>query len=86
MKLEKGRPQDFEKAIEAIRCIVRKLNLTGTLQDLRIFLYVFAGQPKLHYDIKDSRIFSARSLTFSSSSLDWGTIIEISTTLSNPTI
>lgn len=31
MKLEKTRPQDFQKAVEAIRCIFRKLNSKGTL-------------------------------------------------------
>lgn len=31
MKLEKSRPQDFEKAVEAIRCVAHKLNSKGTL-------------------------------------------------------
>jgi hypothetical protein len=31
MKLEKSRPQDFEKAVEAIKCITHKLKLKGAL-------------------------------------------------------
>jgi len=31
MKLERARPQDFEKALEAIRCVARKLNSKGAL-------------------------------------------------------
>jgi len=31
MKLEESRPQDFDKAVEAIRCIARKLKLKGAL-------------------------------------------------------
>jgi hypothetical protein len=32
MKLEKARPHDFEKAVEAIRCVAKKLGSEGTLR------------------------------------------------------